>query len=79
MYYYSEFLYICSVVSIIELRDKYRKKYDKATTHEKRNRESNRQTARRERTHSQCGHPWKERHRNGKENPHNGCAQLWSD
>ena len=64
---------------IIKERDKYRKKYDKATTHEKRHRQRNRQAARSERADGEQGHPWKDRHGHGEEDPHDGHPQLWGN
>ena len=66
-------------VSIIEARDKNRKKYDKTTAHEKRHRERDRQTARSERAHGERCHQGKDRHRNGEEDPHDGRSQLWGN
>ena len=79
MYYYSEFLYICSVFQSLKHATKIAKRNDKATTHEKRDREGDCQTARGERTHGERRHPWKDRHEDGTEDPHDGHPQLWGN
>ncbi len=61
---------------IIKPRDKYSKKYDKATTHEKRHGKGDSKAARREHADGEQGHARQERHRDGEENKDTGNQKL---
>ena len=76
MYYYSEFLYICSVFQSLKHATKIGKRNDKTTAHEKRHRQGDSETARSERAHGKRCHQGKDRHGNGEEDPHDGRSQL---